>query len=127
MAVRMCSADLRLFSGWTVPWAANDTESGSLDASPVNHGPSAPSWRDHHTAVMSPFTRCIGWREAEFAEQRAQGDVHLHIGERRADTAVHSSAEREPRYGRGVGADESARVKRRRVGEAVPIGQLDTD
>ena len=39
--------------------------------SPVHHRASAPCRRDRYTAVVTAFIRCIGWREAEFAQQCA--------------------------------------------------------
>ena len=44
-------------------WSATDAESAltrHLVRSPVNHRTAAPCWRDHHTAVMAPFTRRMG-------------------------------------------------------------------
>ena len=68
-----------------------------LGGSPVNHRSCAPCRHGRHTAPAPSFVRRIGWRETQFAQQCAQGDVHLHVGERRADTTVDAAAERNPR------------------------------
>ena len=106
---------------YPLPWSATDAESASLDARRFAGKPPlvrpVPA-RSPHRASAS-FARRIGWREPEFAQQCAQGDVHLHVGERRADTAVYAAAERNPREGLRDGADESVRVERRRVREAL--------
>jgi hypothetical protein len=60
--------------------------------SPVNHRSCAPCRHGRHTAPAPSFARRIGWRETQFAQQCAQGDVHLHVGEPRADTTVDPAA-----------------------------------
>src|SRR5271165_2020269 len=92
---------------------------GRLSGPPVDHRSCAPCRHGRHTAPVPSFARCIGWRETQFAQHCAQGDVHLHVGEPCADTTVDAAAERNPRGGLRTGADESARVERRRVREAL--------
>src|ERR1700739_3678123 len=86
---------------------------------PVDHRSCTPCRHGRHTAPVPSFVRRIGWRETEFAQQYAQGNVHLHGGERRADATVDAAAERNPRGGFRDAADESVRVERRRVWEAL--------
>ena len=82
--------------------------------SPVNHRSCTPCRHGRHSAPARAFARRIGWREPEFAQQCAQGDAHLHVGERRADATVDAAAERNPRHRLRDAADESVRVESRR-------------
>src|SRR5271170_6092775 len=78
-----------------------------LGGSPVNHRSCAPCRHGRHTAPVSTFGRRIGWRKTQFAQHCAQGDVCLHVSERRADTTVDAAAERNPRHRLRDAAKES--------------------
>jgi hypothetical protein len=69
-----------------------------LGGSPVRHRSCTPCRHRRYTAPASTFVRRIGWRETEFAQQCAQGNVHLHVGERRADAMVDAAAERNSQF-----------------------------
>src|SRR5258708_4277140 len=86
-----------------------------LRGSSVNHCSRAARRPVGNTAPVSSFIRRIGWRETEFAQQYAQGDVHLHGGERRADATVDAAAKRNPGLRLRGTAEEPVRVERHRI------------
>src|SRR5258705_3060324 len=82
-----------------------------LGGSSVNHRACAPSWHGRHATPTRSFARRIGRLETHFAQKCAQGDIHLHVGECRANATVDAAAEWYPRDGLCDGADESVGVE----------------
>src|ERR1700738_1095334 len=64
-----------------------------LGGATVNHRSRASCRHGRHTAPTPWFIRRIGWHETQFAQKCADWDVHLHVGECRADTTVDAAAE----------------------------------
>ena len=103
-----------------------DTRSESLRESgfdpclsSVDNGAAAASWCGGDASGVSAFARGIRCAEFEFAQQRAQCDVHFHVGEGGADAAPDASAERNPGVGVRVAAEEAVRIERLGVREVL--------
>ena len=113
-------------------WSATDSESEStrrLVGPAVNGRPCTLRRHGRDATPERLLTWRIGWRETEFAQQHAQNDVRLQVGESGTDATVDAATERDPCHGLRGRAHVAVRVERPRVREVAfgGVSQLDAD